>query len=169
MKLLIWNSFSIVFGLAIFFFFSLASCIADKLPEEFYIGDGGPFSSYSVSLNNNVYTYKLNKNGKLKSRTLKPPTDQEWREFWNNIDKISLWIWASNYTNKSPLFEVSDGPRWEVLIKRDSSHAVSAKGENAYPSDTDPKKADLEFGKTQRFRSLEEAVEKLFGIDELGH
>ena len=91
------------------------------------------------------------------------PSAQDWRRFWNALERAGVWEWASDHSD----FAAVDAHTWAVEIAHDDRQ-VRAGGNNSYPPDpVGPDEAGGEGGSesepTRSFRTLCSAVRRLTG------
>jgi hypothetical protein len=81
------------------------------------------------------------KNGKLViegrvPRYIEPtvikPTDEEWAEFLEVVDRLNVWGWKADYCDPY----ISDGTQWELSMSKGTSK-IKCDGSNDYPPEFD--------------------------------
>ena len=60
-------------------------------------------------------------------QSIKPSEDQ-WFEFWQEVDRIGVWAWLTEYINP----DVLDGTQWSLELSH-SGRRIKCEGSNAYP------------------------------------
>lgn len=62
------------------------------------------------------------------------PSDEQWQDFWAELDEIQVWDWDSFYFNRS------DGEQtvvsWELEILLNDGRMIDSSGSNAVPGET---------------------------------
>jgi hypothetical protein len=130
---------------------------APNAPAVFNASIGGLFgTSYLVAETNGVLFYSAYKGGKECGSAKIIPTDVQWREFREILDKINIWQWNTNYINH----RVLDGTRWALEMKY-SDRSFKTFGSNCYPQTGGKPNNSPEY--TEEFRNYLKAVEKLLG------
>lgn len=61
-------------------------------------------------------------------RTVRNPSDEDWQKFWKKTVKYKIWLWKSEYIDKSS----SDGSSWSVSIEA-GKLKLRSYGSNSYP------------------------------------
>lgn len=125
---------------------SLSSCKtpqtdAAPLPQKMEISCGGILGeSFAVKLDGRhvEYTRSTAFFGPARIR----PTDAAWAAFWKEMGAVALWEWKPDY-RPPPNIIIEDGTQWRVSITH-AGRSIDSRGENAYPSDADPKIPVLE-------------------------
>jgi hypothetical protein len=56
------------------------------------------------------------------------PSEDQWRQFWQEVDHIGVWSWAPEYTNPNVL----DGTQWSLSLSH-AGRKLKSDGSNAYP------------------------------------
>ena len=67
-----------------------------------------------------------------KPRELRP-TEPQWSQFWQEVDRIGVWQWTREYWNH----DVLDGIQWSLEL-RCGERRVKSEGSNCYPGSTGP-------------------------------
>ena len=60
------------------------------------------------------------------------PTEDQWHQFWEEVDRIGVWAWLPEYFNPNVL----DGTQWWLEL-RHGERKVKSEGSNLYPGSTD--------------------------------
>jgi hypothetical protein len=58
------------------------------------------------------------------------PSREQWKTFWNEIEKTSLWHWKEHYDN----LNILDGYSWSVKIEI-GNYSIESYGSNDAPKD----------------------------------
>ena len=61
------------------------------------------------------------------------PSEEEWKKFWDKMDKIGIWEWIDNYTLEDDLYTL-DGSSWNLKIEL-GNKKVESSGSNYYPGE----------------------------------
>ncbi len=109
--------------------------------------------SQSVQLKNGTLLYSARNFAKETDSAKIIPTQAQWNEFYDAMEKLKVWQWSPNYINN----DILDGAYWELEIQVQGRH-LKIFGRNSYPQ-ADGKPG--EYGET--FRAYLKAVEKLLG------
>jgi hypothetical protein len=126
-------------------------------PHVFNAHIGGLFgTSYSVQLTNDVLVYSATKAGKLIDSAKIVPTDRQWGEFQEALNKLNIWEWRTNYINHT----VVDGTQWSLEIKY-ANGSLKTFGSNSFPKSGGKPNNKPEF--TDEFRNYLKAVQKIAG------
>jgi len=59
-------------------------------------------------------------------------TEEQWRQFWLEVDRIGVWAWLPEYVNPNVL----DGTQWSLEL-RYGERKVKSEGSNLYPGSTE--------------------------------
>ena len=86
-----------------------------------------PYESATVS---NEYDDLPDTNEPHATRT---PSDDEWRNFTQEMDRIDVWSWRDTYSE----LEIDDGPAWELKLRIGSTR-VRSWGHMWYPDGEHP-------------------------------
>ena len=84
------------------------------------------------------------------------PSEEEWKKFWDKMDKIGIWNWIKSYYPKD--VEVLDGTHWTLKIELGDKKFESS-GSNAYPGDNIGEIIDLDESKS--FKKFLNALDHL--------
>jgi hypothetical protein len=152
------------------------------LPERLRISIGGYFGPcYSVTLEEGrlIYTYSARgpSGGEPKPEwPLEPklrellgleplpgadeihPSAKQWRAFRQELDRLNVWCWQSNYSNSS----VCDGTGWSAEIAY-SDRSVVSSGNNCFPGWDRRALPITEDGTDNTFEKFCHAVARLVG------
>jgi hypothetical protein len=61
------------------------------------------------------------------------PSEEEWKKFWNEMDKIGIWEWIEDYTDQDILY-IEDGSSWNLKIEL-GNKKVESSGSTYYPGE----------------------------------
>ena len=64
-------------------------------------------------------------------RAYAPGAEAQWRQFWEEVDRIGVWQWSPRYWSDDAL----DGTQWSLEL-RYGEREVKSEGSNLYPSST---------------------------------
>jgi hypothetical protein len=81
------------------------------------------------------------------------PSEDQWRQFWQDVDRMDVWSWLPKYIDS----DVLDGIEWSLSLSHDG-RKVKCEGINAYPG-SDP----FECPNAGPFADLLRALAKLAG------
>lgn len=85
------------------------------------------------------------------------PTEPQWTEFWQEVDRIGVWHWSREYWNP----DVLDGIQWSLELRR-GERRVKSEGSNLYPGSTGP-----DYPADSPFAQFLRALGKLTGLPDL--
>jgi hypothetical protein len=144
---------------AIFVCFTISVLAADtnSQPREFkadVIGINA--STCRVALTNGILFYTRDDPAGITLKMRITPTDQQWREFREALDKLKVWEWRSNYVDLA----VVDGTAWNIDIEY-SDRKLHVHGANSYPDNAG--KPSGKPAQTKTFKDYLTAVQKLLG------
>ena len=88
-------------------------------------GYPGPF--FYVAWENGALMYWANRHENGTALIIRPKED-EWKLFWNVMEKIGLWEWKESYCDPN----VIDGTSWGIHIEY-GKRTIKSSGSNAYP------------------------------------
>jgi hypothetical protein len=131
------------------------------LPSKFAVeigGFGGP--SYKVEIRDGKLHYKA-ETWRPKSEVVEKvitPTKEQWRSFWQQVEKVQLWQWSPDYSNRA----IADGTQWRVKIEYNDK-AISAFGSNGYPLEGNVAKSNQNSEPSLPFNQFLQAVRTLIG------
>ena len=130
------------------------------MPEKFSAVIGGFLgSTYAVELRDGAlhYTEKRATNGRygVTSSAAVTPTPQQWQEFRQTIDQLSIWQWRADYPSR-----VADGTQWSLEIAC-AGHVLKTQGNNNYPDASGNPNGNPDATKT--FNRYLAAIRKLIG------
>jgi hypothetical protein len=91
-----------------------------------------------------------------KPRELRP-TEAQWSQFRQEVDRIGVWQWTREYWNH----DVLDGIQWSLELRR-GERRVKSQGSNLYPGST-----GLEYPADSPFAQFLRALATLTGQQEL--
>ena len=60
------------------------------------------------------------------------PSEEQWRQFWQEVDRIGVWTWEAEYWNH----DVLDGIQWSLSLCH-AGRKMKSEGSNAYPGGSD--------------------------------
>jgi hypothetical protein len=84
------------------------------------------------------------------------PSDEQWQQFWQELEQIGVWSWQSEYQNPNVL----DGEMW-LLELAFAGKQLNTEGCNAYPGASD----GPGFAKECAFGQFIGALRRLTGIE----
>jgi hypothetical protein len=71
------------------------------------------------------------------------PTPDQWRVFWEKLERLKISRWRSTYRAKDIGVTVYDGLQWSTLYQTLKT-SRETEGDNAYPSKSDPDRVTLD-------------------------
>ena len=88
------------------------------------------------------------------------PTEDQWREFWQEMEQLQIWKWKNSYSPSDIGAEVFEGGGWHLLMAY-HGRSIDTSGDNAGPMPNSPKKTAI--GDDGLDRRLESAILRLVG------
>jgi hypothetical protein len=85
------------------------------------------------------------------------PTEEQWRQFWLEVDRIGVWAWLPEYVNPNVL----DGTQWSLEL-RYGERKVKSEGSNLYPGST-----GIDYSANSPFAQFLRALATLTGQPEI--
>lgn len=106
--------------------------MTNHVPEtfEFWIG-GFLCQDRKVFFDGGIMVYEMRYPGgrdEPDERIEIQPSQEEWLNFWDALERIGVWKWNQKYVNT----DICDGTQWKLNIEK-SGHIVSIYGSNEFP------------------------------------
>ena len=87
------------------------------------------------------------------------PSEEEWKKFWDKMDKIGIWNWIESYSPQD--VEVLDGLSWNLKIEL-GNRKFESSGSNAYPGEN--VEESVHPNQSKSFKKFLNAFKSLTGI-----
>ena len=102
-----------------------------KVFEFRYEGSVDPYS-FKIKIENGKILFALDSfpSGYFDNYII--PSEEEWKKFWDKLDKLRIWKWVENYDY--PDFVVLDGTSWDLKIEL-GDKTLKSSGSDAYPGE----------------------------------
>lgn len=128
------------------------------VPKDFSATIGGFLGmSYHLELHGGVLTYTTFDGGPRNTKRANvTPTEMQWREFRQTLDRLKVWKWRAKYED----VRVRDGTQWSLEITCED-RAIKSHGNNSYPESRNG--PDGMRYRSKAFQSYLDAVQKLIG------
>ena len=117
--------------------------IISKVFEFRYGGSVDPYS-FNIKIENGKIVFAYDFLIYRKYDTYIIPSEEEWKKFWDEMEKIRIWKWIEDYTHEDDLYTL-DGSSWNLKIEL-GDKKVESSGSNNYPGEN-LKKSDCDHNK----------------------
>ena len=105
------------------------------IPKVFEFRNGGsvdPFS-FNIKIENGRIVFALDSFPPGYNDKYFIPSEEEWKKFWDKMDKIGIWEWIEDYTDKDIMY-MEDGSSWNLKIEL-GDKKVESSGLTYYPGE----------------------------------
>ena len=132
------------------------------IPKVFEFRYGGSIDPYSfnIKIENGRIVFAFDSFPSGYSDNYIIPSEEEWKKFWDEMDKIRIWKWIDDYTLEDDLYTL-DGSSWNLKIELEDIK-VESSGSNAYPGEN-IKESDPNQSKS--FKKFLNALKSLTGFE----
>ena len=87
------------------------------------------------------------------------PSEEEWKKFWEKMDKVGIWNWIENYD--CPDLMVLDGTSWNLKIEV-GDKKIESSGSNYYPGENIE---EIVPDQSKSFKKFLNAIRLLTGLE----
>lgn len=141
---------------------------AGPVPNVFFVfvgHRGGPGFLAKKRESGSVEFRRYDK-GKIVYKRFRKVSSIEWKEFFDEFEKIEMWRLKAEYSAESPEQRTTGMHAWKIEIEYDGRKVLSRGKEWSFPSDDDlNRRQDSVILKSFRFIRFEKALEALLRVE----
>ena len=99
---------------------------------KFRYEDGWMLYSFNIEIENSKIVFAYDSFPYRNPDNYIIPSEEEWKKFWDKMDKIGVWNWMDNYD--CPDVVGRDGTSWNLKIEV-GDKKIESSGSNYYPGE----------------------------------